>query len=293
MQTTNQLPAHSKATEQDSFITLRKSFSQLKINSQEIDRIAVCFQQLLFLRNETIEQYPHIDQWFEYFSTNGYNAGQIIEMLELAKELPVYKKPLGLGDVITKYQKTREESIGIKYVEFENALRKMLETDRNLINKVSLEITGTPFMSNRERKYFKEYLAFISARIEDETLACQTARRVKISELLEKSDSLFEADRLIVYDRLVFVRSLLLELDETQRQPLRVLRKKLELLEKEYTGYFKGDSKTYTQELGACALLAYQIILGYDHNVPESIQQIKNTLAKYWIIKPEFKKEED
>jgi len=290
-QAKNQLQASSEAaiSELNTTELLRKSFNKLKITGEDITAIAVCFEQFLLVRHEDITDYPNIQDWFTYLEDHGYNAKQIIDIIDTGKELPKYRKgQLAIGDLITHWRKTREQTMGISWHEFSAALKKILESDKDLIDKFSLETTGLPFLKNQERADIKNYLLAIKERTEAELASCQLERKFKTADLIAAADAFNRIDQMISYEVILVMRAMLHELEHTTRQPLRVLKSKLDDLETNYRASYSRMQSSYSQEIGEASILALRILKGYDDNITTDINKIEEILIKYNLLHPEY-----
>lgn len=104
---------------QDSeFLTMfEQSRSLLPTSLSETDRKVIIFElgKMAMLRGERVGDYA-FELWVERFAESGYSHREIIEIIELGKDLKKYgAQLLAYGDLISEYEKQRKEEEGEDY----------------------------------------------------------------------------------------------------------------------------------------------------------------------------------
>jgi len=131
------------------------SFKELHLNKNDKAEIVTELTKLCFLRGEELTDYD-FEVWMDYWAEMGYNVTQVKEMIELAKKLPKYgSTKLAIGDLISVWEKNHENEKGISYKAFLQCLNRYMETDLDLLNKLSNEFYGLDWlkMDNKQTAY--------------------------------------------------------------------------------------------------------------------------------------------
>lgn len=152
---------------------LTTSFKELHLNNADKTEINKQLGVLCFLRGEEIDDYD-FEVWLDYWATNGYTKTQVLEMIELGKRLPKYGTvKLAIGDLITNWEKNFDKQNNISWQVFLDCLNIFLKKDKDLLNKLSLELLGVEFIKNEDRNKAYNYMLWIISQIQSEVSAVE------------------------------------------------------------------------------------------------------------------------
>lgn len=138
----------------ESLTNLINSFATLQLSNENKKNISVELGKMALLRGESISDY-NFELWIEYFTEQGYEYSQIIEIINLGKSLKKFGgNILSIGDLISLYQEKQEEPENLNWKQFFKMLKIYEEKALNDIQT----LCGGKHITLDEYHKHKEYL---------------------------------------------------------------------------------------------------------------------------------------